>query len=363
MSLICISVFIAILTYSSSLAWRQVRVIQWLRLQGCEVAFHEVGQFDLFRRVSVLLLGDDGGNLVREVTITSLCFHVSNADDAKLLHAIQSIDSMDSVLILNRGRITFPSELRFKNLRFLTIQATKVDFRGHAGNECMFPQLENLWLRYTKTSDRELASLTAHMPKMQTIALTGLTLSGDFLRKAPFRRTLSSLIVEFCSLPDDAVRHLEEYSSLSKLNLNGNPLTDDAIKAINRLLCLQSLSLSDTKVTLAGVAHLGDLKRLNSIEFGSWDDLGSVDDYAWSHVQLPSWPRLRHLCLYRHKLNAKSLNRLATLRGLNYLFISYDELDNSLSQVLGDRDFNSGSIELSSSVEITAFLEPFKNTP
>lgn len=97
-----------------------------LRLQGCEVAFHEVGQFDFLRRISVLLLGDDGGNFVSEVKITSLCGHVSDEDDARLLSAIQSIDSIDSVLVLNRGRIAFPSDLRFKNLRFLTIHATKV---------------------------------------------------------------------------------------------------------------------------------------------------------------------------------------------------------------------------------------------
>ncbi len=362
-SFMCISVFIALSTYGAFLAWRQARVVRMLRLQGCEVAFHEVGQFDFLRRVSVLLLGDDGGNFVSEVTITSLCGHVSNEEDARLLSAIQGIDSIDSVLVLNRGRIAFPSGLRFKNLRFLTIHATKVDFCGHVGHSCIFPRLEYLDLRFTKTNDRELSLLTGQMPELQTISLTGLNISGEFLSMDRFRETLSTLNVEYCSLPDDAVRHLEEYSNLVELTLNGNPLTDNTVGVINKLHRLQSLRLSFTNVTLAGVAQLRDLKRLNSLEFGSWDDLGFVDDSAWSHVQLPCWPQLRSLCLFRHELNAKILNRLATLRDLNDFFISYEKLDNSVLLVLGDRDPRSNSIKLSSSIEITAFFEPFKNTP
>ena len=67
-------------------------------------------------------------------------------------------------------------------------------------------------------------------------------------------------------LTDEALRHLNQLSSLKRLNVHGADITDEGLAELIPLRNLEELNLGRTRITDAGIAVLKELPRLRRLD-------------------------------------------------------------------------------------------------
>lgn len=239
-------------------------------------------------------------------------------------------------------------------LRILTLFGTGI---SDEGLECLrsLRSLRGLELTQTSIGDRGLAALK-DLPALEYLQLgTGVTDAG--LKQVAQVSSLRWLniaggkmwgpgLAELVKLPrlerlcfwsgrggspssDRHIEYLESLTQLKGLSLHGvDALTDASLTSIGKLKNLEELYFLNTRprLTVAGVAHLKDLKKLKKLHFAqTWTSREGMDHGDEIVRHLAALPNLESLKGISY-LTAEGMKTLAAFRKLRCLTVDLKTL-------------------------------------
>jgi len=239
------------------------------------------------------------------------------------------------------------------------------------------PDLTELRLSKMSIDDRGLKHL-AGLTKLQSLDLSQTGVRGAGLAQLSRLTELNHLSLEYTPLRGEHLVHLVGFPQLQSLKLSVASATtagvDDAALAFLTKLPLRHLALRSARITDAGLAHLAQLKDLESLDL----EATPVSDAGIE--KLADLPRLRSVTLNRTSVTdgvTTTLARLKTLRSiaLKQTSVSSASLD-ALQTALGpeceiirpvnrdvNREANRGPGELGNFGPATGVLGPPRGEP
>jgi RNA polymerase sigma-70 factor (ECF subfamily) len=171
--------------------------------------------------------------------------------------------------------------------------------------------IPGLSLYHMPIEPNDLAHLAA-VPGLQTLLMTGNSLSDEALGKLEKFRALRFLVLESTAVTDKGLAQLKEVKTLARLHLAGDKIDDKALQSVREVKGLKRLRLHGTKVTGDGLKALKSLPELETIELcGSFTDtdLKSLDELAG----------LKAVRIYQSNITDEGVERLARIKGLRSL--------------------------------------------
>jgi hypothetical protein len=104
-------------------------------------------------------------------------------------------------------------------------------------------------------SDACLARIVAEMPEVERLNLRNLLVGDEFLRRLPALSKLSFLHLLGSRITDAGVEHLGRFPALRTLEVDETRISDQALPALKRLP-LDELDVGETRITVEGVQEL-----------------------------------------------------------------------------------------------------------
>jgi Leucine-rich repeat (LRR) protein len=156
-----------------------------------------------------------------------------------------------------------------------------------------------------KTAGIGLAPL-AKLPEIEWIGLHLSDITEADLDHLKGLTKLKRLGLADLKFGDDALKRIENFTTLEKLGLSENPITDAGLDHLQKLTKLTQLNLSQTKVTDAGLAKLKVFKELQDLGLAQL----KLTDAGLEHLK--SLTKLQELDL----THCNQLQDLKPLRGL-----------------------------------------------
>lgn len=242
--------------------------------------------------------------------------------DAEFAHYAQARTAV-SWLALDSRRLSFRgwSYLQaFRGLEVLSLASSSLttsEMKYLAG----LPHLHTLSLRNTRVSNRGVVSRAA-------------VVSDDGYKFLGTLKSLRTLDLDSTEVTAPAYQGIDR---LHELSLAFTKVDDKGLTALGRMPHLKSLVIYNTDVTDAGLKWLTQCPKLEDLNAGSVDQIGSEGIAAIA--QLSS---LRSLRLHRNDLSKANLAPLANLKKLETLILSDTRLtDAHLRQLHGLKQLKS----------------------
>src|SRR5262245_42606557 len=129
-----------------------------------------------------------------------------------------------------------------------------------------FTKLKYLDLSHNRFFDDRGMRHVGRMTTLDTLYLTGTSVTDDGLRNLAGLGELTDLALDGTGISDAGLAQLEGLTKLRRLNLLGSTITDAGLAHLQRMTALEELTLYRTKVSNAGVARLAAFGRLRSLD-------------------------------------------------------------------------------------------------
>ena len=154
---------------------------------------------------------------------------------------------------------------------------------------------------------------------------SGITDAG--LAKLTGMKQLETLFLEGASITDAGIVHLKSLPSLRELSLWSTQISDAGLYQLSSMDSLVDLAVYNTKITNKGIRHLSKLPALEVLRYGG----AKVDDDSFKH--LISYPNLKELEVVV-PITEKGMSYLAKIKTLESFRPRCDSLDDNLMRIL-----------------------------
>lgn len=241
---------------------------------------------------------DNGLAVIGQMTqLNELSLNYTNVTDAAIAH-IQNIDPIHK-LNLQRTKVTDAGVAQLANLHHIEELDLGFTAVGDAGMAALAKShtIDHLYLDATQVTDAGLASID-HLTSLVTLDVsnTGVTSAG--VHQLKDLTNLQELILSGTGVDDSALTVVKNFPHLHTLNLantqvtdkgmpllegtsilglylDGTKLTDAGLKHVGSLKGLIKLTMNSTAITSAGFKHLKGMKNMRILKF---EEVASVDD-------------------------------------------------------------------------------------
>jgi serine/threonine protein kinase/Leucine-rich repeat (LRR) protein len=232
-------------------------------------------------------------------------------------------------LILYNTKITdaaFNSLSRMQALRQLSLTGTKTTPAGWRRLKEL-PKLSELHVAMMPLGNSDLAELIAAQPEVETLNLWGTAVSDAGMTHLAKASRLKSLQLNFTKVTGRGLAPLGGLAHLETLELPGQiHFGDEAAKYLSTAPALKTLKLPDVDLTDAGLMFLGKIKSLRELR------LGAGKTTSAGLADLVDLPELAALQLQYPRISDEAAAFLAQMRQLKGL---------ELGDVQGDKGLES----------------------
>ncbi len=117
---------------------------------------------------------------------------------------------------------------------------------------------------------KELLPIVRDFRELNALLLYDVPATAEDIRMvAIYQPRLKALMFEMCSLSDDGIREIRNFTQLEELLLSDPNITDESLAHLGQLKKLRTLNLSRTDITDDGLWHLRTLKNLRELDLSN----------------------------------------------------------------------------------------------